>query len=70
VKTKTKHTVVEIVGADDLFDLVSTQSFLPKFEEQEVIQIEDKLKKFLCLDQNYQDLIMIKKLSKAFAEIE
>lgn len=70
VKTKTKQSVVDIVGADDFFDLVYQNNILPKLEEESQLLIENNLKMFLSLDQNYLDLLLIKKIIKACTEIE
>lgn len=69
VKTKTKQSTVEIIQADDLFDLIYSIQIVPKLPEPDQIQLEDNVKVFLCLDQAYLDMILLKKLTKAINEV-
>lgn len=60
VKTKKKENVVEIIKSDDFFALLNEVGLLQNFSNS----IQSELEEFLCLDPQYKDLIMIKKVVK------
>ncbi len=62
VKTKSKQKQVDLINADDFFEILSSKQ-LKKSSKQHM-----NLMQFLCLDSNYVDRIYIKKLGKAVAE--
>lgn len=61
VKTKSKQKEVDLINADDFFEVLCKKS-LKKSPKQHL-----NLMQFLCLDSNYVDRIYIKKLGKAVA---
>ena len=63
VKTKTKQNVVEIVNSQDFFDMLQARGIRKKNNEH------DNLKKFLQLDPNYPNLLMLKKIAKSLDEM-
>lgn len=81
VKTKTKESIVEIIHAKDFFDIIKSgivsENYLNTiddtkhlFEEGDAYQkVQDDLQGLLCLDQNYRDLLLIKKVTKFIDEL-
>ena len=71
VRTTTKQSEYDIVSSEDLFELIYSQNIVPKNPDYSAqSESEGKLKAFLCLDKNYIDLLLLKKITKALAEIE
>ncbi len=63
VKTKTKQNVIEIINATDFF------TFLNKRGVRKKDNTHDNLSKFLSLDPNYPNLLMVKKIAKTLDEM-
>jgi site-specific recombinase XerD len=63
VKTKTKQNVIEIINTKDFFE------YLQKRGVRKSDKTHDNLSKFLQLDPNYPNLIMIKKIAKCLDEM-
>jgi hypothetical protein len=63
VKTKTKQNTVEIIEAKHFFELLHKRG-VRKSEKT-----HENLQKFLQLDPNYPQLIMLKKVAKALDEM-
>ena len=58
IRTKSKQQTIDILETEDFFKT------LKEIEINIKNDVHDKLKKFLCLDQKYQDKIHFEKLSK------
>lgn len=81
VKTKTKESVVEIINANDFFGILKSgivsDAYLSTIddtkqliEEGDVHQsVQEDLQSLLCLDPNYKDLLLIKKVTKFIDEL-
>lgn len=63
VKTKTKQNSIEIMNAKDFFDYLNKRGVRKSNQEHE------NLSKFLQLDANYPNLLMIKKIAKTLDEM-
>lgn len=63
VKTKTKQNIVEIINSKDFFEMLQKRGVRKNGNEHE------NLKKFLQLDPNYPNLMMLKKVAKALDEM-
>ena len=65
VKTKSKHNIVEIIDSDIFFQLLKECGLIKNIDDE----TKDSLEKFICLDPQYQDLIMVRKVVKASEEL-
>mmetsp|Transcript_17688 Transcript_17688/g.20444 ORF Transcript_17688/g.20444 Transcript_17688/m.20444 type:complete len:179 (-) Transcript_17688:44-580(-) len=71
VRTKNKQSTVEIISSDEFFNKIkSDKAFLKllniqNFSEKE----EENMCIFLCLDSNYKNLLLVKKIIKALEEL-
>jgi hypothetical protein len=63
VKTKTKQNTVEIINTKDFFEMLQKRGVRKNATDHE------NLSKFLQLDPNYPNLIMLKKVAKALDEM-
>lgn len=63
VKTKTKENVIEIINSQVFFDTLAEKGVRKKNTAHENLQ------KFLSLDPNYPELMMLKKIAKAMDEM-
>ncbi len=63
VKTKTKQNVIEIINGTDFF------TFLHQRGVRKKDNVHDNLSKFLSLDPNYPNLLMVKKVAKTLDEM-
>ncbi len=63
VKTKTKQNVVEIINGTDFF------AYLQKRGVRKKDTVHDNLSRFVSLDPNYPNLLMVKKLAKTLDEM-
>jgi hypothetical protein len=80
VKTKTKESVVEIIQSQDFFNIIKggivSETYLSIVDDTKVLTegeayqtVEEDLQLFLCLDQNYKNLLLIKKVTKFIDEL-
>lgn len=65
VKTKSKQTEVQLIQAGDLYSIMQKERILSAGIKFDKIKFQSQL----CLDNNYKDLILIKKLQKACDEV-
>lgn len=73
IKTRKSQNMLELINADDFFNVLEEHGVMRKAttkekkEEQE--KIKENIKEFLCLDPQYKDLLMMKKINRAWKEI-
>jgi hypothetical protein len=69
IKTRKSQNMLELINADDFFNVLEEHGVMRKAttkekkEEQE--KIKENIKEFLCLDPQYKDLLMMKKINRA-----
>lgn len=81
VKTKTKESVVEIISSNDFFGIIKSgivsEAYLSTVDDTKQLleegdsyqTVQEDLQNLLCLDQNYKDLLLIKKVTKFIDEL-
>ena len=65
IKTKNNENVVEIIESSDFFSLLEETGVISEIGPKQKTQLEA----FLCLDPQYQNLVLIKKVKKACDEL-
>lgn len=65
VKTKKKQNVVEIIESDNFFAILQNVGVVKGLSASAINELE----KFFCLDAQYQNLILIKKVTKSTEEL-
>ena len=65
VRTKNKQSTVEIVSAADFFNKIQEH----KIFDEIGAGVRDSLQAFLCIDQNYTHLLLVKKIIRSLEEI-
>ena len=81
VKTKTKESVVEIISSKDFFGIIQSgivsEAYLNTIDDTKQLveegdsyqTVQEDLQNLLWLDQNYKDLLLIKKVTKFIDEL-
>jgi hypothetical protein len=73
IKTRRKQNMVELISADDFFNVLVEHKVIKKYTDSDKVrqleQVKENIKELLCLDPQYMDLLMMKKINKTVKEI-
>lgn len=68
IKSKHKENMVELIQAEDFFNILQNHKLIKKYKEPAKLklldEVKENLKELLCLDPQYKDLFMMKKINK------
>jgi len=69
VRTKNKQSNIEIISSKDFFEKVNTPSIDSQMSSYLSTHVIDELTEHLCLDLNYKQLFLVKKVIKILEEL-